>query len=223
MRALPGGAGHVDPALRRPRRFDQVVWMGLPDEHGRADALRIEPSQNMGYSPSSEQPWFAVGRFDGEQVFVDKQALRDQVANDRNGAVRLCPFLDANAVAAAIDGLPDTLAADDSAWTMVYDFDGMPAWLWPHGQIPPSNLSASADGSRRGIGIHYGLNFSVAKAPDDGTQPVQRCVPPTRYSDVLGQNAAVEAARDLIELPLKHADMEDPSRSRCCRRVRCTH
>ena len=32
-------------------------------------------------------------------------------------------------------------------------------------------------------------------------------MPPTRYSDVLGQNAAVEAARDLIELPLKHADL----------------
>src|ERR1039457_5376893 len=24
----------VDPALRRPGRFDQVVWMGLPDERG---------------------------------------------------------------------------------------------------------------------------------------------------------------------------------------------
>jgi hypothetical protein len=28
---------HIDPALRRPGRFDQVVWMGLPDERGRAD------------------------------------------------------------------------------------------------------------------------------------------------------------------------------------------
>ena len=28
---------HVDAALRRPGRFDQVVWMGLPDERGRAD------------------------------------------------------------------------------------------------------------------------------------------------------------------------------------------
>jgi hypothetical protein len=90
---------------------------------------------------------------------------------------------------------------------MVYDFDGKPAWLWPHGQIPPSNLSTSADDSHRGIGVRYGLNFSVAEAPDDGTQPTQRCVPPTRYSDVLGQNPAVEAARDLIELPLKHADI----------------
>jgi SpoVK/Ycf46/Vps4 family AAA+-type ATPase len=28
---------HVDPALGRPGRFDQVVWMGLPDEAGRRD------------------------------------------------------------------------------------------------------------------------------------------------------------------------------------------
>ena len=26
----------IDPALRRPGRFDQVVWMGLPDQEGRA-------------------------------------------------------------------------------------------------------------------------------------------------------------------------------------------
>ena len=50
------------------------------------------------------------------------------------------------------------------------------------------------------------LALLTANAPA-GAQPAQRSVPPTRYSDVLGQNAAVEAARDLIELPLKHADL----------------
>ncbi len=41
---------HVDAALRRPGRFDQVVWMGLPDECGRADifehylcGLKLDP------------------------------------------------------------------------------------------------------------------------------------------------------------------------------------
>ena len=41
---------HVDPTLRRPGRFDQVVWMGLPDERGRADifehylrGLKLDP------------------------------------------------------------------------------------------------------------------------------------------------------------------------------------
>jgi transitional endoplasmic reticulum ATPase len=28
---------YIDPALRRPGRFDQVVWMRLPDERGRAE------------------------------------------------------------------------------------------------------------------------------------------------------------------------------------------
>ena len=173
------------------------------------DAFRIEPSQDMGYTRSSEAPWFAVGRFDGERVFVDKQALRDQVANDRNSGIRLCPFFDPGAVAAAIDGLPDTLAADDSTWALVYDFEGKPAWIWPHGQIPPSNLSTSADGGHRGVGVSFGFDLTGAAATSApaGDQPAQRSVPPTRYSDVLGQNAAVEAARDLIELPLKHSDL----------------
>jgi transitional endoplasmic reticulum ATPase len=41
---------HVDAALRRPGRFDQVVWMGLPDQSGRVDifahylcGLRLAP------------------------------------------------------------------------------------------------------------------------------------------------------------------------------------
>jgi hypothetical protein len=162
-----------------------------------------------GYHRGFEPPWFAVGRFDGERVFVDKQALHDQVANDRNSGIRLCPFFDPGAGAAAIGGLPDTLAADDSNWTLVYDYDGKPAWIWPQGQIPPSNLSSSADRNHHGVGVSFGFDLAgaaKANAPD-GAKPALRSVPPTRYSDVLGQNAAVEAARDLIELPLKHADI----------------
>jgi AAA family ATPase len=29
----------VDPALRRPGRFDQVMWTCLPDEAGRRDTF----------------------------------------------------------------------------------------------------------------------------------------------------------------------------------------
>jgi SpoVK/Ycf46/Vps4 family AAA+-type ATPase len=46
---------HVDPALRRPGGFDQVVWMGLPDERGRADifehylrGLKLAPTLSPG-------------------------------------------------------------------------------------------------------------------------------------------------------------------------------
>jgi hypothetical protein len=94
-------------------------------------------------------------------------------------------------------------------WDLVYDFEGKLAWLWPHGQIPPSNLSSSADGDHRGVGVSFGFDLTGAATTNApaGEQPAQRSVPPTRYADVLGQNAAVEAARDLIELPLKHADL----------------
>jgi aryl-alcohol dehydrogenase-like predicted oxidoreductase len=33
------------------------------------------------------------------ETFLDKQALRDQVAHDRNSGIRLCPFFDPGAVA----------------------------------------------------------------------------------------------------------------------------
>lgn len=41
----------------------------------------------------------------------------------------------------------------------------------------------------------------LERAPNDA-QPARRSVPPTRYADILGQDAAVGAARDLIGLPL---------------------
>ena len=37
MLATTNRPEYVDAALRRPGRFDRVVWLGLPDERGRAD------------------------------------------------------------------------------------------------------------------------------------------------------------------------------------------
>ncbi|MGA7743990.1 MAG: ATP-binding protein [Polyangia bacterium] len=50
MLATTNRPEHVDSALRRPGRLDQVVWMRLPDERGRADifehylrGLKLDP------------------------------------------------------------------------------------------------------------------------------------------------------------------------------------
>ena len=43
-------------------------------------------------------------------------------------------------------------------------FEGKPAWIWPHGQIPPSNLKSSADGSYRGVGVSFGFDLTGAAA-----------------------------------------------------------
>ncbi|MDP8257203.1 MAG: ATP-binding protein, partial [Candidatus Alcyoniella australis] len=50
-----------------------------------------------------------------------------------------------------------------------------------------------------GMAVHVGSGAS--------SRPVIRNIPPTRYDDVRGQNAAVEAVRDYVEMPIKHAEI----------------
>jgi AAA+ superfamily predicted ATPase len=193
------------------------------------EALRIWPAhESLRYTGNSEPCWWGVGTFDGERVTVDKPALHEQVAAPRNAFVRTCPFYAATAVAAKIDALPNTLAAADATWTTVYSRDGKPAWVWPRDARLPHGLHASPDSPwRPDASVRIDLNLGdlgvedhlgVADRGDDATttapaaavltpEPPARCIPPTRYTDVIGQDAAVEAVRDLVELPLKYADL----------------
>ena len=60
-----------------------------------------------------------------------------------------------------------------------------------------------------GLNIRVDLGQRGQSAPGTTSTrpPAIRSIPPTRYSDVHGQDAAVEAIRDLVELPLRHADL----------------
>jgi AAA+ superfamily predicted ATPase len=175
------------------------------------EALAIWPAhERLGHAGNAEPCWWGVGTFDGARVTVDKAGLHEQVAAPRNTFVRACPLFDGAAVAAMIDGLPDTLEADETGWTTAYGSrDGKPAWIWPRAAHLPIGLSETPNGLWRpgDAGIHVDLGQR-----DDGpvdlvpTTPA-RSIPATRYSDVIGQDAAVEAVRDLIELPLRHADL----------------
>lgn len=186
------------------------------------DALHLRPSSDrLGYTGSTDL-WFTVGRFDGERVVIDRQALRDQVADDRHAEVRLCPFFEAEDVAARIDGLPDSVEAGDAEWTRVCSYEGEPVWLWPSEVRLPSGVCAAQESPRPDPGLHIRLELTPPEhGEDEGAEPREssehpaaerpasppRAVPPTRYADVLGQDAAVEAVRDLVELPLVHADL----------------
>jgi len=89
------------------------------------DALRLRPSlEQLAYAGHPEALWFGVGRFDGERVIIDRQALRDQVAAERCAEVRLCSFFDPESVAARIDALPETVAADGKAWITLFSHKG---------------------------------------------------------------------------------------------------
>ncbi len=56
-----------------------------------------------------------------------------------------------------------------------------------------------------------GENTSSASYRTDGNENSEnsssRVIPPTRYSDIVGQDDVVDAVRDRIELPLKYADL----------------
>ena len=177
------------------------------------DALRIWPSyEYLSYSGNADPPWYAVGAFYGKQVAVDKGALRRQLEAPRNAEVRLCPYFDPDAVEAKIAALPDTLAADGRKWVTAYHSrDGKPAWVWPKDAALPPGLRDTKDSPWRSGGLNVRLDLGLGRqsAPDttNVALPLTRSIPPTRYCDVHGQDAAVEAIRDLVELPLKHADL----------------
>ena len=170
-------------------------------------SLRITPSQRFLDGAFIIEPrWYTVGRFEGGKVTVDKAGLTAQVDRRRNKLLDCCPCFDRDAVLAAIEELPDTLSPDDPGYQLVYKRDdGLAAWVWPeHVPMPPRlGLRGApvrdADTSSRGFGLSLS---SVHSAPVKA-----RHIPPATYADVCGQDVAVEAVRDLIELPMKHAQL----------------
>lgn len=161
-------------------------------------ALRITPSQRFLEGAFVTEPlWYAVGRFEGGRVIVDKVALRAQVERRTNRLLAECPLYDKAAVLSAIESLPEMLSPDEPGYRMVYRReDGLAAWVWPeHAPLPPRLAERGAQPQQSG---------TVALALPVAASTAQR-MPRAAYSDVCGQEAAVEAVRDLIELPMRHA------------------
>ncbi|GEM_PF-472849 len=179
-------------------------------------ALHIFPSHEfLRYAGNEQPPWYAVGTFDGQAVTIDRNALAEQVSATRNGEVRLCPHYDPAAVASAIASLPNRISPEPGRWILVYHTkDGLPAWVWPKDARLPSGLRDTSDSPWRagGMNIRVDLGLDAASGehgagPKAGLAATVRAIPSTRYSDVRGQDAAVQAVRDLVELPLRHAHL----------------
>jgi len=170
-------------------------------------SLRITPSQRFLDGAFITEPrWYTVGKFEGGKVIVDKAGLVAQVDRRRNKLLDCCPCFDMDTVLSAIHELSDTLSPDDPGYQLVYKRDdGLAAWVWPeHVPMPPRlGLRGApvrdANTSSRGFGLSLS---SVHSAPVKA-----RHIPPATYADVCGQDAAVEAVRDLIELPIRHGHL----------------
>jgi len=171
------------------------------------DQVALVPAQRYLQAAATREPgWYTVGQFDGQRVTVDKPQLLAQVDRRRNRLVACCPHFDRRAVETAIAALPDMLIRDGVQWELIYcRDDGRPAWVWPvHTPLPPRltdrGLPTSASAQPREMGITLGRDTAHAPSPTS-----QRSLPPARYADVCGQDDAIAAVRELIELPLHHA------------------
>ncbi len=176
------------------------------------DSLNLWGSHEwLNYSGCDAPPWWTVGSFDEEKIVIDKFVLKRQLDVERNSGVRLCPVFQRDIVLSKIEALPDTIEVDGESWIQLYHSDtGKPAWIWPANEKIPPTLRKTKDNPwcDGGMNIQVDLGLSDENKNEDAEHTIpERTIPPTRYADVVGQDKVVEAVRDLIELPLKHAEL----------------
>jgi len=174
------------------------------------DQLALVPSQRYLQAAATREPeWYTVGRFDGRQVIVDKVQLQAQVDRRRNRLVACCPHFDRRAVETAITALPETLTPDDTQWQLAYHRDdGCPAWVWPvQAPLPPRlsvrGMANALPPDGRDVGITLERGTGSPHRTGQLTIPAGQ-ITTAHYADVCGQDEAVAAVRELIELPMQH-------------------
>lgn len=167
--------------------------------------LRIDPNQDfLRFLNYSDMPWFAIGSFDGKVVEIDKAGIRAQVDSIRNERLSLCPLFDRDAVLRRIEELPDVLDPKiDKQWMTIYSRKtGKAVWALPRKfTLLPYDLTTSIETKS----VSHRTGGSTAHTKEE--KQIARRIPSVRYSDICGQDAAVEAVRDYVELPVRHADL----------------
>ncbi|MHB9039017.1 MAG: AAA family ATPase, partial [Armatimonadota bacterium] len=168
-------------------------------------SLRITPSQRFLDGAFITEPrWYTVGKFENGKVTVDKAGLTAQVERRWNKLLDCCPCFDKDSVLSGIQALPDVLSPNDPGYQMAYRRDdGLAAWVWPeHAPLPPRLGERGAQIRDPQVGSR-GFGLAISSAHSAPVTP--RIIRAATYADVCGQNEAVEAVRDLVELPMKHA------------------
>jgi AAA+ superfamily predicted ATPase len=160
-----------------------------------------------------------VGTFENDTVTLDKSGLIDQLDSYKNEHLQLCPLYERDKIKQRIEDLPEKLNPEKDAnrWVMGYHIEnGKPAWVFPKDDIwipygittrliekEKSEDVTSRISPRQSTGISFGVQISSSEEHSLSV----RHIPPTRYTDVCGQDQALEQVRDYAELPLKHSDL----------------
>ncbi len=192
--------------------------------------IRIIPPNNLSASGARGPLWFTLGKFDGQAVTVNKTALRERLEATRNRLLAACPHYSSGDVVQHIDALPNKIDSSMDGWRTAYErASGAPGWIWPADQpLPPAltvqplanhHGAASSDRlSPHGAGNHrHGLGITMDGGNDSLIpRPALRQVPSAAYEDVRGQEQAVRAVRDLIELPMRYGHLFEAVGARPC-------
>ncbi len=180
--------------------------------------LQFKPGSGFPGIALEEPAWYAIGKFDGKIVSLDKESLLAQLDTPVNEPLELCPLFDRKQVRERIKGLPEKLdPAQGNRWALGYFIENnKPAWVFPKNirRLPfgitleahseqvqktwPSVLPVADIQNTQGV---FGF------LPPSTSQAGPRNIPATRYNDICGQDEAVEMVRDYAELPLLHPEL----------------
>jgi transitional endoplasmic reticulum ATPase len=165
-----------------------------PGDEARYFGCRF--SRGVIRSPASARnSWIRYGKLSANQksFHVDKKAIFQMLkAQTKGDACLLCPAFRWQQVRAEVDALPGVIRLGEKSPFEIR-----------HSEIDPTKAlgiqvkeTTPADGAGCGITVRLGAR--------EEEKPAQRQVPQVRYSDVAGQDAALEALRSVVELPLCH-------------------
>jgi hypothetical protein len=186
--------------------------------------LQFNPASGFPSIALEEPAWYSVGKFDGKAVTLDKDSLVAQLDTPANEPLALCPLFVRKQVLERIKGLPEKLdpAKEGSRWVMGWHIEKREsAWVFPKNirRLPfgitmehqENKVQKTWDTALQAADIiNKNFLFPASGFVSPTESPVSsRNIPTIRYSDVCGQDAAVDMVRDYAELPLLYSELFD--------------
>lgn len=175
-----------------PRSADYCAGRATPTSDATAWGCRFVRGVDLEAWGDDDAPWFHFGRLtdDHRRFIVDKAAITETLhAGTRDHVCQSCPAFSWPAAEAVVAALPETVTVSPAA-----------GYAFRYSARDPATPVGVTVASRE-----EDLTIAFPEDKEDDTiAPGTRSVPTVRYSDVAGQDAAVEAVRDVCELPLTH-------------------
>jgi SpoVK/Ycf46/Vps4 family AAA+-type ATPase len=166
-----------------------------------------------GQQKASERKWYVHGELNGYLFQIDKKRILGMLEDDtQSTCAHLCPVFRTKSVEEEVAGLPDVIDIRiDSRFAICNRPDGGLG-------IRERTISDRSEGSGSRESTNLDQKPGVTERAERGkkaqkrVEPTdaaseERVIPQVTFNDVCGQDKAVSAVRDWVELPLRHPDL----------------